>query len=581
MLRGHGAPPRDDALTVELAGGADEGTAGQSPPEPEPGTVLGSRYRLQAIIGRGGTSTVFRARDLRAEPSSDTSSELVAVKLLRGRPSTEASAPARLQREFHTMRALSHRGIARVYELDRDGDIWFMSMELISGQTLTQWMSTGASYSQALRIIDSCCETLEYAHSRGVVHGDLNPTNVLVSEDGSARLIDFGSSSIADARADAGSAPAIAATPLYASPQILAGHRAEQLDDVFSLACLSYSILSGGRHPYGGRPSFEAFRAKSAPTYVRAIPVELFAIIERGLSADRARRPASVSEFRRELIEAEQRRCANVCLSRPAASSSVQKSSAHPAFLAPAMAELARRVAALLGGFGSAGRLAPVKAVVSVIAVLAAVAGAVVFSRLEPVQSRNTGAENLPAARVETFAAPTIAVKASTPQMAPAQLPPAQLAPASERAPSLSPKAAPAPSAHDSSSISFKAALIHINARQSLVAITVTREPANRTPGPFVWRLERGNAIPAIDYKRIEPRRVSFNEGQTVRTLFIPLLNKTAARVPPGPRFFDVVLQSVAGGPALGRIARITVVIDPTPSIWVAKSDAVGSHILR
>ncbi len=62
-------------------------------------------------------------------------------------------------------------------------------------------------------------------------------------------------------------------------------------------------------------------------------------------------------------------------------------------------------------------------------------------------------------------------------------------------------------------------------------------------------------------------------EGQTVRTLFIPLLNKAASHVPSGPRFFDVVLQTVACGPSLGRLARITVVISPAPTIWLAKSE--------
>lgn len=88
-----------------------------------------------------------------------------------------------------------------------------------------------------------------------------------------------------------------------------------------------------------------------------------------------------------------------------------------------------------------------------------------------------------------------------------------------------------------------------------------------------MWRVERGTAQPALDYERIKPQHAEFIEGQSVRTLFIPLLTNSASHVPRGPLFFDVVLQPVAGGPALGQLARITVVIDPTSSVWVAKSE--------
>jgi hypothetical protein len=108
----------------------------------------------------------------------------------------------------------------------------------------------------------------------------------------------------------------------------------------------------------------------------------------------------------------------------------------------------------------------------------------------------------------------------------------------------------------------------------------VRRSPTNENPGEFVWRVERGNAVPSIDYERIRPRRVSFIEGQTLRTLFIPLLNRATSRVPFGPRFFDVVLQPVAGGPSLGRFARITVVIDPASTVWIAQSEPMSS-VLR
>lgn len=523
-------PLPDDAATVELAVDAYASTTDtQASADPEPGTVLGSRYLLEQVVGRGGTSSVYRARDLRPARSPDTTGSVVAVKFLHGTRRVGQMAPARLFREFHTMRTLAHAGIAQVFELACDGGLWFMSMELIAGQTLKAWMTNGGgARAQAIGIIGACCEALAYAHSRGIVHGDLKPTNVLLTDDGAVKLIDFGSASVFDTRTHPGSHSTVAATPLYASPQILAGHCPEQLDDVFSLACLSYSILSGGRHPYGGHPSFEGFRAKSAPTYVSAIPIELFQVIKRGLSADRAQRPASVSEFWREFSAAEQHCRAKASLLPAASSEGVRMSKSRGAQRLP-MA-------------------------VALIALIVAVAvGAVLSMR------HRTGW--LPSVSAEIPQLPAIALPASA-------LPPMSIL---EPGPPPAPRAASLP--HDSSSISFRSALIHASARQSLVAISVRRTPADAHPGAFVWRVERGTAQPALDYERIKPQHAEFIEGQSVRTLFIPLLTNSASHVPRGPLFFDVVLQPVAGGPALGQLARITVVIDPTSSVWVAKSE--------
>ena len=118
---------------------------------------------------------------------------------------------------------------------------------------------------------------------------------------------------------------------------------------------------------------------------------------------------------------------------------------------------------------------------------------------------------------------------------------------------------------HDSGVISFEASTVHASAAQSLVAISVKRLPAT-SRGAFLWRVERGTAQPGVDYERIQPQVVRFIEGQTVRTLFIPLINSPATSVQRGPRTFTVALERVKGGPALGRFARVTVTIDPPPT---------------
>jgi hypothetical protein len=125
----------------------------------------------------------------------------------------------------------------------------------------------------------------------------------------------------------------------------------------------------------------------------------------------------------------------------------------------------------------------------------------------------------------------------------------------------------PRPVLHDSGVISFEASTVHASAAQSLVAISVKRLQASNSSGAFAWRVERGTAYPGVDYARIEPQVVRFIEGQSVRTLFIPLINTGASLLPHVPRTFTVALEQVAGGPALGRIARVTVAIDPPPTL--------------
>lgn len=524
--------------------------------EPLPGQILCSRYVLEQVIGRGGTSVVFRARDLRPgalqrRAAPNASSHAVAIKLLHAEQRADPAALTRLSREFRQMQRLSHRGIARVFEMDCEGELWFITMELVAGQTADSWMRTPTADADALRIITGCCEALEHAHSLGILHGDLKPTNVIVADDGTAKLIDLGATPNPGTAVAGAFDASVGTTPLYASPQILSGMSAERRDDVFSLACLSYSILSRGRHPFGGRPSMEDGRAKSAPTYVRTIAPALFEVIERGLSAERERRPASAREFLSLLTAADQRRSTqHRGAAAPAAD--VPARSASPRLLrqvrltARALVPRAATGAALvaLDGFDAIGKPerrghSCARLVVAVLAIL----GVTEFLQLDT--------------RRETSAAAAIA--------------PAAAAATPEAASTVQPVAAtvlqPDPSAHDSGVISFESPTVHASAGQSMVAIPVKRLAATAGSAAFGWRVERGTAQPGIDYQRVTPRMSRFIEGQVVRTLFIPLIMTAAPLVPRGPLTFTVALEPVAGGPALGRFARVTVAIDPPPAL--------------
>jgi predicted Ser/Thr protein kinase len=508
-------------------------------------------------MGRGGTSVVFRARDLRPGANRNKVANLVALKLLHAGLRTDPIALTRLSREFRQMQCLSHRGIVRVLDMDCDGEVSFISMELVAGRTVNSWMHTPGSDTEAVRIITECCEALEYAHSLGILHGDLKPSNVLLASDGAAKLIDFGSTPNPSGGAAVAFDASVGTTPLYASPQILGGLGAERRDDIFSLACLSYSILSRGRHPFGGHPSFEGGRAKSAPTYVRAIPPALFEVIERALSAEPERRPASVREFLTLLTAAERRHraaatsVATVARPEVGKAGDIRSRSTVPTLLrqirltARSLARPRATGAALVAFDGFDGRHNPdrhARSFVRLIVAILAIVGATEFLQLGPRRHVSAAAE-LPAAAPATPAEPESTAGAQSETILQSE-----------------------PAARNAGVISFEAPTVHANAAQSMVAISVRRLLATTSSAAFAWRVERGTAQPGIDYARIEPRVVRFTEGQAVRTLFIPLINTPTPLVAHGPLTFTVALERVAGGPALGRFARVTVAIDPPPS---------------
>ncbi len=545
----------DDTPTDQLPPRRQQSTSiGENRAVPGSGCVLRSRYVLEEVIGRGGTSIIYRARDLHRAVPRDTAANLVAVKMLRAEQCEDPLALMRLRREFQHMQCLSHPGIVRVFDLDCDDDVWFMSMELVAGRTVKSWMETGGSRADAMRIIAACCEALEYAHAQGILHADLKSTNVMVADDGTVKLIDFGSTPNPGGETAAASDSIFSVTPLYASPQVLAGKSVERRDDIFSLACLSYSILSGGRHPFGGRPSLEDGRAKLAPTYVRSIPAGIFAVIERGLSAERERRQATVGEFLRELMAAD-RRCRADATSEATSAADDFGLGLRPEWPLQAAAGLSHSMLpVLIKGFHSGSRswrlgdsfsraqssylraLPLVRLTATVFAIV--VAGVVFRLGTQPDAIQAAG---LP---------PKVSVTPPEPTAAPAKT-------------ASVPETGGSPP--DSGSISFDAPTVRASAVQPLVAITVKRLPLTKSRGAFLWQVERGTAYPGIDYQRIEPQLVRFSEGQTARTLFIPLLTSHATLLPRGPRTFTVALKQLAGGPALGRFSRVKVEIDPAP----------------
>jgi eukaryotic-like serine/threonine-protein kinase len=271
-----------------------------------PGRVLSDRFVLTKLLGTGGTCSVFLARDLEAE-LDPRRPRFVAVKTLRPDYKDPVRAVERLQREFEHARQLSHAGIVRVFDLSCDGDVTYMTMELLEGESLASIMRRQngplAPY-LARRVLRGTAEALAYAHAAGVVHGDLNPANIFVLNGERVKLIDFGAACSPD------QAPAAAATLAYASPQVLQRETPQVKDDVFAFAAIAYQILSGG-HPFGQRSSLLASKDGARPEAPTEVTSEQALALMGALSWDRETRPENVRELASSLApDAPRRRVA-------------------------------------------------------------------------------------------------------------------------------------------------------------------------------------------------------------------------------------------------------------------------------
>jgi hypothetical protein len=203
-----------------------------------PGTILGSRYRIIGLLGRGGMGEVYRADDLKL-------GQPVALKFL---PAALATDPVRRERffaEVRITRQLSHPNICRVYDIEEVDGLHFLSMEYIDGEDLDSLLKRigHLSNEKALDIARQLVLGVAAAHERGVLHRDLKPANVMLDGHGRVRITDFGLA-IAAGEEEPGDT---AGTPVYMAPEQLAGKGASVRSDIYALGLVFYEICTGRR----------------------------------------------------------------------------------------------------------------------------------------------------------------------------------------------------------------------------------------------------------------------------------------------------------------------------------------------
>src|SRR5258708_6350425 len=206
---------------------------------------IAGRYRLEGRLGFGGMSTVHLAMDLRLERQ-------VAVKLLAEHLADDPAFVSRFQREAQAAARLIHPNIVQVFDSGRDqgSDQYFIVMEYIEGQSCAEILRDDGwvEVPEGISVIEQACEGLDYAHRHGVVHRDVKPGNLLVSDDSVVKLADFGIAKATE-QSSITQVGSVLGTAAYLAPEQARGEEAGPRADLYSLGVVSYQLLSG-RLPY-------------------------------------------------------------------------------------------------------------------------------------------------------------------------------------------------------------------------------------------------------------------------------------------------------------------------------------------
>jgi len=277
-------PPSSSGIShISSAPTADEGRF-------VPGTLLGGRYRIIGLLGRGGMGEVYRATDLMLGQS-------VALKFLP----EEAASNQRLLERFHSevrvARQVSHPNVCRVYDIGEIEGMPFISMEYVDGEDLASLLLRIGRLpaDKALDAARKLCAGLAAAHDRGVIHRDLKPQNIMMNKRGDVVIMDFGLAAIAD---QLSGAEVRNGTPAYMAPEQLKGAEVTAKSDIYALGLVLYEIFTGKR-PFEANSvrqlleKQESVHLPSMTTVAAEIDPLVEKAIRRCLEPDPARRPAN------------------------------------------------------------------------------------------------------------------------------------------------------------------------------------------------------------------------------------------------------------------------------------------------
>lgn len=211
--------------------------------------MFANRYQIIEELGHGGMGIVYKALDTKI-------GEKIALKLIKPEIGLDKKTIERFNNELKLARKIRHKNVCQMFDLGEEKGAYFITMEYVHGEDLKQLIRKVGRLSagQAILVAKQVCEGLEEAHRLGVVHRDLKPQNIMVDQEGNARIMDFGIARSLHARGITGAGVMIG-MPEYMSPEQVEGKEVDQRSDFYSLGVILYEMVTG-RVPFEGiRPS--------------------------------------------------------------------------------------------------------------------------------------------------------------------------------------------------------------------------------------------------------------------------------------------------------------------------------------
>ncbi len=271
--------------------------------------MLGQRYEVGEVLGRGGMAEVHRGRDIRLGRE-------VAIKVLRSDIARDPTFQARFRREAQAAASLNHPAIVAVYDTGEDsaavGDVPYIVMEYVEGRTLREVLKGEGvmEVRAAMSFAADICAALDFSHRNGIVHRDVKPGNVMITPAGAVKVMDFGiARAVSDSSVTMTSTAAVIGTAQYLSPEQARGESVDARSDVYSAGCLLFELVTGSPPFTGDSPvavAYQHVREDPRPpsTINPAVPASLDAIVLKAMSKNPANRYQSAAEMRTDLLRA-------------------------------------------------------------------------------------------------------------------------------------------------------------------------------------------------------------------------------------------------------------------------------------